>query len=135
MEVALVILFMVAVLAAQFAYIYWLNKSIRPRRIQTHLSIDQLDSVFTNQVAGKGWKVVDDGNPMIAQSPLMTGIRQQIQMMVVDQGPTRSVVVEPIRIVRKRFGAPSKAHTLRFRMNSFAKKVSSMDQNAQVQVG
>ncbi len=126
------LLVIAAIIGGIFLYSSWLTKGIQPRRVVTKLSVDQLDAIFTQSVAGKGWKIVDDGNPMIAQSPLVTGIRQRIAMETVRHDDQTVAHIGPTRIVRKWYGTPTKGHTLRLRMDAFERRVKSMDGQATI---
>jgi hypothetical protein len=119
---------LIVALIAYIGYGAWLHASVKSRHISTTLSADAVRSIFEQKVARAGWKVVDTGNPIVAQSSLATGIRQQIGLQVtsVDGGRTQAVV-GPQRLVRKWHGVPTKAHTLRVRMNSFTAAVRAQD--------
>ena len=67
-------------------YSKFLLSGMATRVVTTGLPIEQIRNVFVQKVAGSTWKIVDDGNPMIAQSPLLTGIRQQIGLEVEQNG-------------------------------------------------
>lgn len=113
--------------AVHMAYASWLTKGIQPRELTTRVPTGELRRLFELKVAGAGWKVVDDGNPMVAQSPLLTGIRQQIAMQVRDNADgTTTVRVGPQRWVTS-WGVPAKAHTIRMRLNGFVTAVRSAD--------
>ena len=81
MEVAGIVIF-ILVIAGLYGlvtlYSKFLLSGMATRVVATGLPIEQIRNVFVQKVAGSTWKIVDDGNPMIAQSPLLTGIRQQI---------------------------------------------------------
>lgn len=79
-------LMLAVVIGAYVAYGRWLTNGIKPRRFATALSPDLVRSLFQERVARTGWKVVDDGNPLIVQSSLATGIRQQIGLDVAPDG-------------------------------------------------
>lgn len=121
------ILVLVALIGGWIAYTNWLTNGIKPRVFTTSVGPDELRRVFEDKVARAGWKLVDDGNPMIAQSSLITGIRQQIflQLKSGENGSTR-VRVGPNRWVTK-WGVPKKAHTIRMRMNAFVSAVQGAD--------
>lgn len=127
METAAAIAILVAVIGAYIAYGQWLTHGIKPRVFTTRVPKEQLRDLFISRVAGSTWKIVDDGNPMVAQSPLISGIRQQISMELIE-GPDGSCTVRvgPTRWVESR-GVPTKAHTIRIRLNSFVKAVQSVD--------
>lgn len=125
---------LIALIAGYIAYGNWLEKGIRPRSFDTKVSSDRLRTIFEQQVARTGWKVVDDGNPMVAQSSLVTGMRQQISLTTRSKGDRTSVVVGPQRWVTK-WGVPKKAHTLRMRLNSFVNAVRASDGSVTVTPG
>lgn len=112
--------------AVYFAYATWLTNGIKPRVFKTRVPKTQLRDQFSEKVARAGWKIVDDGNPLIAQSSLITGIRQQIALELSEDGPVTTVRVGPQRWVTK-WGVPVKAHTIRLRLDSFVKAVREMD--------
>ena len=114
----------IATVAAIF-YAQWLENSVRARVFTTNLTNAQVRHIFTDKVATKGWKVTEDGNPIIAQSSLATGKRQQIGLTTTPHNGQTMVRIAPVRlIVRGRFiKIPSKAHTLRLRMDSFTKAI------------
>lgn len=123
----------VVLIGGYLKYASWLEKSIRPRTVVTKLEAQHLRRIFGDKVATLGWKIVDDGNPMVAQSSLAAGIRQQISLKTEQNGEGTKLVVAPTRTVKKVLGgAPTKAHTLRLRLNSFVSAVQSADPTAQV---
>lgn len=117
-------------IAAYLYYGNWLTNAIKPRQFETRLTPDVLRDLFSQKVAGMGWKIVDDGNPMVAQSPLATGIRQQISLRLEKDGDVLSVSVGPERWVTK-FGTPKKGHTIRMRLNGFVNAVAAQDPTVQ----
>jgi len=123
---------LVALIGGWIAYTSWLTNGIKPRVFTTSVEPDRLRRVFEDKVARTGWKLVDDGNPMIAQSPLITGIRQQI-FLQLENGPNGStrVRVGPNRWVTN-WGVPKKAHTIRMRMNAFVSAVQGADPSVAV---
>lgn len=129
MNTVVAILFIAAFIAGYVMYANWLKKGIRSRTYVTKASPDDLRRIFAAKVASSGWKVVDDGNPVVAQSPLITGIRQQIAMhMQQDDGGIR-VKIGPQRWVTK-WGVPKKGHTIRFRLNGFESALRQLDSTA-----
>jgi hypothetical protein len=121
------IVILVAVIGGYIAYGNWLTNGIKPRVFTTRVSADQLRRTFVDKVARAGWKVVDDGNPMVAQSSLATGIRQQIALELgTGRDGAMRVRVGPNRWVTS-WGVPRKAHTIRMRMDSFVKAVQQSD--------
>jgi hypothetical protein len=121
------IVILVVFIGAYIAYGNWLTNGIKPRVFTTSVSADQLRRTFVDKVARAGWKIVDDGNPMVAQSSLATGIRQQValQLDTGSDGAMR-VRVGPNRWV-SRWGVPKKGHTIRMRMDSFVNTIQRSD--------
>jgi hypothetical protein len=128
------VLIVLLLLAAGIGYSMWLRHGVRPRELTTRLSADQIRSLFMQKVARAGWTVVDDGNPMVAQSSLMAGIRQQIALQVTSTASGHQVVkIRPVRVsVRMLTRTPAKGHTLRIRMNSFVSAVQAQDPSMQL---
>lgn len=126
------ILILVAIIAAYVWYGSWLTRGIKPRMFSTTVEPERLRVLFEEKVARAGWKIIDDGNPMVAQSSLATGIRQQVALDLASPagGPTR-VRVGPNRWVTK-WGVPKKAHTIRMRLNSFVAAVQAADPTVDV---
>jgi hypothetical protein len=75
---------------------------------------------------------VDDGNPMVAQSGLLAGIRQQIALQLDENGDRTRARIAVTRYSKKVFGGATKAYTLRWRMNSFISQVSRADSSVSV---
>lgn len=124
---ALGIVMLLALIAGYIAYSNWLTNGIRPRQFTTRMSPEQVRSLFSDRVARTGWKIVDDGNPMVAQSSLVTGIRQQITLIVQrNDDDSCTVRVGPQRWVTS-WGVPKKAHTIRLRLDSFVGAARSVD--------
>jgi hypothetical protein len=133
MATALGIGVLVLFIGAYVAYGNWLTSGIKPRSFVTRVAPDHVRELFSRTVARTGWRVVDDGNPMLAQSSLVTGIRQQIglNLRTTKDGRT-SVLVGPHRWVTKR-GVPKKAHTMRMRLNAFVDAIRAEDGAISVQ--
>lgn len=106
-------------------YYRWIRKGLRPRTMTTSLTGDQLRTLFAQKVANLGWKVIDNDNPLIAQSPLIAGIRQQITCTMTKAGNGIRCDIRPTRVVKKWGNRPTKAHTLRMRLNAFENAVNS----------
>jgi len=135
MASAIAVLVLIAALVSAYWWTDLQNKGVRPRAMRTSASVDQVAEAFDAAVAGMGWKVVDPSNPRIAQSPLLSGIRQRIAMTYGRNPDGRlSVVIAPIRISKKGllFRRPTKAHTLRMRMNGFERRVTQVDPLVQI---
>jgi hypothetical protein len=124
--IAIVVL--IVLFAAWFGYVTWLKHGVRPRVLHTRLPADQVRAVFVDKVARGGWQIVDDGNPLVAQSSLITGTRQQIGMSVRPTAGGVAVDIRPLRMrVKVITNVPTKGHTLRIRMNSFVNEVQRRD--------
>ena len=63
-----------------FSYDAWKRKAVASRSFTSTADPDLIRDAFERKVATTGWKIIDDGNPMIAQSPLIAGIRQQVAL-------------------------------------------------------
>lgn len=128
MGAAVGIIILIALIGGAVAYSNWLKRGVRARDLTTGLSTQQLRNLFTERVARAGWSIVDDGNPMVAQSSLATGVRQQIGLWIQPNGSGSHVRIAPMRLTRKALtGTPTKGHTLRIRMNSFVDAVRAHD--------
>ena len=95
--VVFAVIFFGACFAVAHFYSKFLLSGMATRTIVTNASPEQVRDVFVRKVAGSTWKIVDDGNPMIAQSPLVTGIRQQIGLEVSQEGGRCRARVEVLR--------------------------------------
>lgn len=126
------ILFFVVIIGGYLAYAKWLEKGMAPREFSTTVSAETLRQIFVDKVARTGWKVVDDGNPLVAQSTIMTGIRQQLALTLSSGEGATHVWFGPHRWVTSN-GVPKKAHTIRLRMNSFEEAVRTLDPSIQVE--
>ncbi len=137
MGTALAIAILATWLGGYIAYGNWLTNGIKPRSFETSLSAEQLRTIFTNKVARTGWKIVDDGNPIVAQSNLATGIRQQIGLELHTNAATGKITarIAAHRWVSKRFGYPTKAHTMRIRINSFVEAARAAEPSILVSIG
>ena len=135
MEIVTGISFLVAIFWAVGKYQDWLRRSVAPRIIETTLTREQLHRIFDVSVAKTGWKVVDTGNPRVAQSPLFTGMRQQISLTTgeTEEGKQVAVVQVP-RLVVKLGSVPTKAHTLRMRMDAFTSAIEARDRDVRIAV-
>lgn len=120
------VLFIAALIGLYIAYTNWLRRGIRPREFVSNHSAEQLRQLFTDKVAGMGWKVVDHDNPMVAQSPLLSGLRQQISLQMTREGNAIRCRIAPTRVWTKGWGqVPYKAHTLRMRLNAFERAAAN----------
>jgi len=119
-------------IAVKIAYDSSKTRGFRPREVTTTLTSMQLREIFEQTVSGKGWSMVDEGNPMIAQSSLLMGIRQQIALNVNDINDRRVARIAVTRYSKKVFGGATKAYTLRWRMNAFLAEVQRADTSAAV---
>jgi len=128
---AIVILIVLA--AVMIGYSTWLKHGIRPRTLESSLSAAQLREIFSGKVAKAGWSIVDTGNPMVAQSSLIAGTRQQIGLFTESTTGGTQVRVVALRFQRKVLtGTPTKGHTLRIRMNSFVDGVRQQDPSTRI---
>jgi hypothetical protein len=122
--------------AATAAYETAKRHAFRPRLVHTSLSDADLRAIFRDTVSGRGWSIIDDGNPMVAQSSVLTGVRQQIALHIDstrdtdERGSEAHIAV--VRYSRKALRGTTKAHTLRWRMNAFLTAVRSADLSASI---
>jgi hypothetical protein len=131
-SIVLLILLIAVIVAARVAYASFKLRGFRPREVYTTLSAAQLRWIFNNTVAGHGWSVVDDGNPVVAQSTLLAGIRQQIALQIDDTGNRTRARIAVLRYSKKVFGGATKAYTLRWRINAFINEVQRTDTSASI---
>jgi hypothetical protein len=115
------------IVGAVTAYQKWLIHGVRTRQVKTVLPVDQIRSLFVAKVAVMGWKVVDDDDPMVAESSAWAGIQQQIGLWVNDQGSERLATISVLRYSKRILGGITKAHTLRIRMSAFVQSVQEAD--------
>jgi hypothetical protein len=132
LDVVGVVLLIGVLIAASIAYDSFKRNGFRPRTVDTRLSIEELRDIFLTTVAGKGWSIVDDGNPMIAQSGLLAGIRQQIALDLEETEAGTRARIAVLRYSRKVFGGTTKAYTLRWRITAFLNEVQRADHDATV---
>ena len=125
----LAILVVVGLFAGYFRYLSFLRNGVKPQTVTTDLGVDDLRGIFVDRVCHSGWRIIDDGNPMVAQSSLATGTRQQIGLTLRrDDAGGVTATIEPLRLrVKVWTRVPTKGHTLRIRMNSFVRAVTSAD--------
>jgi hypothetical protein len=126
------ILFLVALIAAYVGYNSFKTHGFRQREVTTQLSPDELAAIFEQKVCGMGWTIVDRGNPLMAQSSLIAGIRQQIALQWTDNGDHRVARIWVPRYSKKVLGGATKAYTLRMRMGGFLNEVRRRDAAATV---
>jgi hypothetical protein len=131
-NVVLGIVALIVLIGLYIGYNAFKTHGFRPRRVETRLTADQLRGIFAEKVAGHGWTVVDDGNPMVAQSGLLAGIRQQIALSVTENGDRFVANVAVTRYSKKVLGGATKAYTLRWRINAFLTQVQRIDASASV---
>lgn len=137
MGVVIAIVVVVGLVWANAAYNHHLRQGFRPRVVITTLEDQQLGELFERHVAHAGWHLESPAWPLVAQSPLLTGIRQQIQLSIGTDARhpgAKAVQIQVSRFARKRFsGSPTKAHTLRIRIEAFLKAVQAADPQAVVE--
>ncbi|AUI58176.1 hypothetical protein [Amycolatopsis sp. BJA-103] len=125
-------LIVVVIAVLYLGYTAFKRHGFRPRRVETVLSGQQLRHVFKKKVARRGWSIADDGNPMIAQSALLAGIRQQISLRISEADGCTVGELAAILHEKKAFSDPAKAYSLRWRMNAFIAQVRRLDATAKV---
>jgi hypothetical protein len=124
---------LVLIIGLVVAYHDWKTKGIRPRRVSTLLDEQTLRDIFAKTVATTGWRIIDDANPIIAQSTALSGIRQQIalELNVSDDGRTEARIAV-VRYSKKALGGATKAYTLMWRIKAFMDEMQSLDASATV---
>ena len=125
-------LIVAVIIVVYLGYSAFKRHGFRPRRVETTLSGQQLRHVFKKKVARNGWSIADDGNPMIAESVMPAGIRQQISLRISEANGRTIGEVAAILHEKKAFGGTAKAYTLRWRMNAFIAQVRRLDSSAKV---
>ena len=128
---ALAVLIILALILIPWFYAQAKWKVIRPRDIHTSLTPQQLRNAFESKVVGSTWKVHDAGNPMVAISRLLGGIRQQLSLGIVETESGTSARIAVARVTFKLTG-PSKAYTLQMRMSAFIAEVQRLDRSARI---
>jgi hypothetical protein len=131
-SVVIGILVIGVLIAAAIGYNRFKMNGFRPRTVTTRLTGDQLRAIFRDTVAGTSWSIVDEGNPIVAQSSLLMGIRQQIALQVTEANGTTHARIMVLRYSKKILGGTTKAYTLRWRMTSFLNEVMRTDRSASV---
>lgn len=126
------IILLAVLIGGAIAYNSFKYRGFRPRTVQTNLSVEQLRVIFEQTVSGKGWSIVDDGNPIVAQSGLLAGIRQQIALNTTPSATGTAAQIRVLRYSKKMLGGPTKAYTLRWRINAFLGAVQRADLHATV---
>jgi hypothetical protein len=136
MMVAVGPLVLIGGIAAWIWYQSWLRQGLKARRVLTMLPEDRVRLLFQDRVARLGWTIIDDDNPLVAQSPILAGRRQQIALMIHRRPEGHlALQVAPSRVWYKGLArVPYKAHTLRMRINSFVAAVATEDPVARVTV-
>lgn len=127
----------IALAALLFGYYWWLRRRLVVVEVSTTLTATRVRELFVAKVARLGWRIVDEGNPMVAQSGCWLGRRQRIAIRdSASDGAPASVLTEvyvsPTRWSRSRGGTPTQVHTIAFRMNAFVRAVRAADPSAQV---
>lgn len=120
------------IIGAIFGYQKLLVHGTRTRQVTTTLGRDQIRRIFATKVAVLGWRIVDDDEPMIAESTPWAGVQQQLALWVDDDESLRVATVGVVRYSKRVFGGLTKAHTLRMRMNSFVSGVKEADPSARL---
>ncbi|MCU1671847.1 MAG: hypothetical protein JWP40_4774 [Blastococcus sp.] len=128
---ALGVVVLAAFIAVVVGYSRFTTTGFRQREVTTQLSSVELGGIFEQRVCGIGWSIVERGNPVVAQSGPVAGIRQQIVMQWTDEGGQRVAKIWVPRYSKKLTGAP-KAYRLRLRMGSFLAEVRRRDARAVV---
>ncbi len=105
---------------------------MRIRDIETVLPPETLRELFRECVAGAGWRIMEEGNPMVARSIFFIGSRQRIALTTEPLGDRTAARIEVLAYDGKWSGLPRKPYTLWFRMRSFVRAVEAADPSAWV---
>lgn len=134
MEAFLGILLIGGFIVAYVKYQSWLKEGIRPRRLRTSLSPQQVKVIFDQTVAGRGWKAAAQGNVLVARQGIIGGglIRQEISAKVEPTDEVTHVTIAATKVTKKVLGGYNQAHTVRMRMNRFVTAVGTQDRGAKV---
>lgn len=133
MENAQGLIVLALIIGLVVAYNDWKTRGIRPRRVSTQFDEQTLRDVFARTVATTGWQIIDDANPIVAQSTALAGIRQQIalQLNAGDDGRTEARIAV-VRYSKKALGGATQAYTLMWRIKAFMDEVQRLDTSAPV---
>jgi hypothetical protein len=126
------LLYVVVVLAVAILLNTAARKGMRPRDVETTLSPDALRRIFASTVTGWGWRIVDDGNPIVAQSHIAFGIRQRIALATETTLGRTFARIEVVKYDGQWIGMPREPWTLRMRINTFLMAVRTKDPTARV---
>lgn len=119
---------LIAALVAYVPFLIWKVRVVRPKTFVSHLHPETIRTAFEAKVATTGWKIIDAGNPMIAQSPLLGGIRQQVALLLEPHAQGVEGSYETIRYVKKVLsGVPTKGVTLGLRKSAFFKELKKLE--------
>lgn len=126
-------LFIGALLVIPLAWGYWeynkwLKRGFVAHHVVTSLRPDEIRAIFDRTVAVFGWKIVSDGDPRLAQSPIYTGVRQQIGLEMETTANQTEVLISPARWSARNGVFPRKAHTMRIRLKRCARAIEAADE-------
>jgi hypothetical protein len=126
-EVAAGVAVLAVLAVVYFLYDAWKRKAVASQSFTSTADPDLIRDAFERKVATTGWKIIDDGNPMIAQSPLIAGIRQQVALDLTLQAESVRGEYSTLRYVRKMLtGTPTKAVTLAARKSAFFRELDRL---------
>jgi hypothetical protein len=111
------------------------RRAIRARTVDTALPPAHVRQIFADAVTGMGWRIVDEGEPLVAQSTILTGPRQRIVLHTgVAHGRTYAAA-EVTWYDGRWIGMPRRPWTLQWRMDRFVREVERADPTANVPGG
>jgi hypothetical protein len=109
----------------------WKKSVIQPREISTSLEPGTVRGLFDQHIASTGWKIVSSGQKTVAESPAIAMRKQQIAMELRTQDGRTIARIYPC-VFKIRYGVPSKAGTLDFRIRKLITAISALDSSAKL---
>lgn len=106
------------------------RRAIRPRSVDTALPPQVVRQIFVESVTGFGWRIVDDGDPLVAQSSLLAGPRQRITLTCRTANGRTDATAEVTWYEGRWIGMPQHPWTLQWRMRRFVRAVENEDPTA-----
>ena len=127
-----VVLILLSVVAVNLLYAEIAYRSLRSRDLDTALPPARLRELFAETVAGFGWRIVEDGDPYVAESGLLTLSYQRIGLTLEPLGGGRTEArVDVLRYSGQWLVPfPHRPHTIRWRINAFVRAVLAEDPTA-----
>jgi hypothetical protein len=106
-------------------------EGMRTRTVDTALSPDEVRALFADAAAGLGWRVWDEG-PVVAQSTILAGVRQRIELETGRAGGRTQARVGVTRYDGQWVRWPRRPWPLRRRINRFLAALAAADPTLRV---